>query len=507
MVDRLTSNGLMGAAVGDYHVERFAGQGAGGPIFQVYGKTGTRYLMCFSGIVAADAARNLSPAARLVFLGHFQQEAKLIATLQHPNILPLLDYGNFHGLPYLVYPQLGLKSLHEILQEQSLLPLSIVGEYLDQITSALESAHERAVLHRNLSAECIYIQPSTKQADASVDIQPSAGLVIVAEFGLRRIVELSRIDLRTEADSGRRRPAYDGNIETCAPEQLLGQPIDTYTDTYACGAVLYRLLTGHAPFEGDARDEIARQHLYALVPPLHVWRKDVPGVFNEVLRKAMDKDPLQRYRQPAELAQAYRQAMMALPAPEPTPIDVVSSRHSRKQVDQTTRQPLLLSRRRVFALAGAVSGVSIAGTFIAMRFLPGLHTSTGGSHADTVVQQKRQPTAGLVRALAPSSSQEILAHVSDLPVNSAKTFPVANQRQPGILIHLPDTSFVAFDSTCTHASCSVQYDAQTRLLACPCHGATFDPAKKAAVVTGPAQSPLVAINIQVHPDGIIMMIK
>lgn len=519
MVDRITSNGLTGAVVGDYRIEHLVEQGDGGPIFQVYAKTtGTRYLMRFNGIVAAETTRMLSPAARLVFLGHFQQEAKLIATLQHPHILPLHDYGNFHSLPYLVYPQLGLKSLNEVLQQQSLLPLSIVGKYLQQITSALDYAHERAVLHRNLSGECIYLQPRVKKAarstdalvDAAVDTQP-LGQLLVAEFGLRRIAELSRIDLRTAADSNQRRPAYNGRIETSAPELLLGQPIDTYTDTYACGVVLYRLLTGHAPFEGETRDEIARQHLYAQVPPLHKWRKDAPGTLNEVLQKALDKDPSQRYRKPAELAQAYEEAMMALVAPEPTPTKVVSSRLSITHVDQSVRQQSLISRRRVLVLAGVVggiSGVGIAGVFAAKHFLPGktplvIQISNNGQHVDTVTQKGPQSTLSSVRPLLQASPQRILAHVSDLPVNSAKTFPLANQQQPGVLVRLSDKIFVAFDSTCTHASCSVAYNAQTRLLECPCHGATFDPAKKAAVVSGPAQSPLVAINIQVKPDGTI----
>jgi len=515
MVDRLTSNGLMGAIVGDYRIEHLVEQGEGSPVFQVYAKTtGMRYLMRFSGVLALEATQTLSPAARLVFLGHFQQEAKLIATLQHTYILPLHDYGNFHGLPYLVYPLLGLKSLDEALQEQGVLPLSVVGEYLQQITSALEYAHEHAVLHRNLSAECIYLQPSTQQknlsrsTDSLVDTQQPWGQLLVAEFGLRRIAELSRIDLRTAADTMQRRPAYNGRVETSAPEVLLGQPIDTYTDTYACGVVLYRLLTGHAPFEGDTRNEIARQHLYAQVPPLHLWRKDAPGTLNEVLKKALDKDPAQRYLKPAELAQAYQEAMLALVVPEPTPTKVVSSRLSMTHVDQKVQRQPLLSRRRVFMLAGALGGVGIAGTFAAMHFgmakTPlAIQTLNMAQHVDTVAQQGPQATLRTVKPLLQTSPSRVLAHVADLPVNSAKTFPLAQQQQPGVLVHLPDKRFVAFDSTCTHASCSVAYNAQTQLLECPCHGATFDPAKKAAVVSGPAQSPLAAINIQVKPDGTI----
>lgn len=498
MVDRLVLNGLMGAIIGNYRIECPLEQGE----LRVSDRAGAHYLMRFVGDLTDESVRDIPATARLVFLAHFQREAKLIATLQHPHILPLLDYGSFHSSPYLVYPQQTGSSLLEVLSTRSPLPLAEVGQYLQQITSALDYAHKHAVLHRNLSTACISIQPGGQSA--SVNKKESFGRLLIGEFGYRRIIELSRIDLQVESGGMQRRPSYDGSSEASAPEQLLGQPIDACTDVYACSVILYRLLTGHAPFEGATRDEVARQHLYAQVPSVYAWRKDVPGRLNEVLKKALAKDPLHRYRRPGELAQAYQDAMQPLAMPVPTPTEIVSSRLSTSRVQLEGR----VSRRQVMALAGVGGSVVAVSIFAGVRLWEGqqvqstAHTVSGVPQA-TVAQSLPHPAQRVVPVA--ESAKNVLIRAGDLPTNSAMTFPIANQQRPGVLVHLPDKRFVAFDSTCTHARCGVEYNSQTRLLECPCHDAAFDPAKKAAVVSGPAQSPLASINIQVNSDGTISL--
>jgi len=162
-----------------------------------------------------------------------------------------------------------------------------------------------------------------------------------------------------------------------------------------------------------------------------------------------------------------------------------------------------MSRRHLLTLIKTGSGVAATAALLAACSLGGSSTTTDGSTA-TATQEVQVPTAAQA-AQGTTQGGKVLAHAADVPVNSAQTFPIANQKNPGVLIHLSDQNFVAFDSTCTHDRCEVSYDPGSKLLECPCHGAAFDPAKKAAVMQGPAQVPLTPIKITVNGDGVITL--
>ncbi len=98
---------------------------------------------------------------------------------------------------------------------------------------------------------------------------------------------------------------------------------------------------------------------------------------------------------------------------------------------------------------------------------------------------------------AGGSSNEI-ALVKDVPANSSASFTIPSNGDPGVLVHLDSGKFVAFDATCTHAGCPVSYDPSSKLLLCPCHGAAFDPSQDAAVVQGPAPTPLTPVSVNVN---------
>jgi serine/threonine protein kinase len=491
MVERISVAQFTGATLGNYRLEQLIEQSKWGPVFLASSRIGTSYIIRFVGTHLQD--NELNTDAHIVFLGRFQQEANQVATLQHPHILPLLDYGNYRSIPYLVYPYVPLTSLRSLLGQNVPTDLNSVGRYLDQIASALEYAHQHAVIHRNLSTACIYIQANRQLA--------------VGQFGLMRMYELSRLENQQVGKS------FSGSSESSSPEQLLGKLVDAYTDIYALGAVLYRLLTGHPPFSGKTREEVTRQHLYAEVPSLKLWREGLPVAIDHIITKAMAKEPMQRYRQPIIFAQSYSHivapggAYFPLIAPSPAmPVQIQAFAQTPASLKPATskRKWTLLSRRRLVTLLAIGGGVVVVGggTIAGAVLLRG-NSTAGGTRTSNTNQTLPAASASLHNKAAGSSTT--LVQSAEVPINSAKTFPIANQSNPGVLIHLPNNTFVAFDTTCTHEGCSVKYDTQDSLLKCPCHGAVFNPTQNAAVVQGPARTPLAPIKITVNADGTITM--
>src|SRR5262249_42129726 len=181
--------------------------------------------------------------------------------------------------------QVVMRSLSVRLAQSGPMDVLTVGRYLDQVAAALEYAHERDTLHRNLTTDCVFIQLD--------------GQLVVGDFGARRIVELMASSVQTQA--------LAGMSDACAPEQVLGGKIHKYTDVYALGTLTYRLLTGYSVFAGGTREDIAQQHVYAQVPSLSAQRPGLPSGLDNVLAGALAKDPEQRFQHPGAFANAYHQ--------------------------------------------------------------------------------------------------------------------------------------------------------------------------------------------------------
>lgn len=483
MVEPPSFETLIGTTLGNYRLEQLIEPSDVAPVFLASSSSaGAKYRFRILPVPL-----NLTSEQRIVYLGRFQQEANSISALGHPSILPLLDYGNANGMPYLVWAHSPMKQLNSEISKGPMDLVRISG-YLDAIAAALEHAHEHAVLHRNLTTDSIFVKDGTP---------------IVADFGVLRMLQLSQPDAKSD-------PLYGMNLSSSpAPEQVQGKPVDIYTDVYALGAVLYRMLTGHRVFRGKTLKEMAELHAMAQVPSLSLWRTGLPTALDGVIAKAMAKEPSARFSQPGALANAYAQVVAPndtartpfviaapRPAPEPSPTPrapfVGTLPSSARPASRSTSR---ISRRRALTLLAAGGGGVVAVAAIALVASHFVGSSTTAPASQSVSQTTSASGSG--------HTGTILARTSDVPLNSAKQFPLHSGGNPGLLIHLPNNQFVAFDSTCTHAGCAVSYNPQDKLLECPCHGAVFDPAKNAAVVNGPATTPLTPIKITVNADGTI----
>ena len=266
--------------LGNYRLKRLIEYSQTGPVFLARFDAGAgTYLLRF----LADLG-NAKEQWHSDDLERFHDLAKQILALQHPYILPLLDYGIYQGIPYLVTPKLTIRSLRSRLVNNGPINAFTVGRYLDQITAALEYAHEHGVFHGNLTLDSIFIRLN--------------GQIVVADFGVRGLFELNAPgELLSH-----------GNVEY-APEQLIDGSIGPYTDVYALGAVLYQLLTGSPMFVGPTADEVAHQHLFTAIQLVGQSHSDLSAGLYSIIARALAKDPKQRYQQAGVLANAYHQVV------------------------------------------------------------------------------------------------------------------------------------------------------------------------------------------------------
>jgi thiosulfate dehydrogenase [quinone] large subunit len=155
---------------------------------------------------------------------------------------------------------------------------------------------------------------------------------------------------------------------------------------------------------------------------------------------------------------------------------------------------MLTSRRTILRIFGA-AGVLAVGELLALT----LRSASGATSAPS----GNPGTTSGTGIGGTGTGANVIGSTKTIPLNSAATFTVTGSGDPGVLVHLPDDKFVAFDAVCPHASCTVAYNAGSKHLECPCHGSVFDPANNAKVLGGPARSPLAGIKITIDSSGSI----
>ncbi|MGD8750623.1 MAG: serine/threonine-protein kinase, partial [Anaerolineales bacterium] len=233
------------------------------------------------------------------FIRSFESEARIIARLEHPHIVPLYDYWREPDGAYLVMRWLPGGNLRQSLQETPWEPPR-ASRMLDQIASALAIAHNRGVVHRDLKPENILLD--------------EAGNAYLSDFGVAK--DLFQTTQLTETG------ALKGSLDFISPEQVQGEPISSQSDLYSLGIVMFEVLTGEHPYPGDTPAAQVFKHVSEPLPALNTLRPDLPEGLDNVIRTVTAKQPGERYPDALAFAAAFRAALDGTALEVPTP-DVV----------------------------------------------------------------------------------------------------------------------------------------------------------------------------------------
>lgn len=275
--------------IGRYQVVATLGQGAMGTVYKAVDPLIERT------VAIKTINLNLSKEERAEFEERFYREAKSAGRLNHSNIVTIYDVGETDDIAYIAMEYLEGESLRETLDSGVVLPVDMIGKIAARIASALNYAHQNHVVHRD-------IKPANIMITAGRDVK-------IMDFGIAQIPTGSRTQLGTVLGS----PKY------MAPEQVGGQATDGRTDIFALGVVLYEMLTGTMPFNGDNLSAIMYKILNEDPAPPSTVNPRVPPFFDRIVSRALAKRPQDRYQTASEFARDLRNRYGAPPDAERLP--------------------------------------------------------------------------------------------------------------------------------------------------------------------------------------------
>lgn len=256
------------------------------------------------------------------FVLRFKRESQSAASLSHPNIVNIYDVGQEGDIHYIVMEYVDGKTLKEYIREKGRLDPEEAARICIQICQALSHAHKNGIVHRDIKPQNILISRD--------------GDVKVADFGIARAATTATV---TMAGSN-----VIGSVHYFSPEQARGGLVSYQSDIYSLGIVLYEMVTGVVPFEGDSAITVALKHIQEKITPVRDINPEIPKSIQYIIEKATEKDISLRYKDTAELLKDLRRALK-----EPDG-NFVSKDKDKSALDEQTTQvmpPIVLHEDRI----------------------------------------------------------------------------------------------------------------------------------------------------------------
>jgi serine/threonine-protein kinase len=358
---------------GRYKIESVLGEGGMGVVYLARHKVIDKKVAV--KVLRADMAREKEITDR------FLQEAKAASSIGNPHIIDISDFGHLpDGSTYFVMEWLDGTPLSKALEEVKPLPVMRLCHVARQIAEALASAHQRSIVHRDLKPDNIFLIKRGSEPD----------FVKILDFGIAKV--------STGTSKLTRAGSVFGTPHYMSPEQAAGAPVDSRTDIYALGVILYEMASGRVPFDADNFMGILTQHMYKAPVPIRalVPAQDVPPGLEAIILKALSKKPEQRYQTMEDLAQDLdKLARGAIPDAVPdmisrsggfnVPADFFTERGMPAPVPAT---PAGHSARKPWGVYAGVAGVTAA-----VMIVVGIFAKSSSSTAESALKVALAPTA------------------------------------------------------------------------------------------------------------------
>jgi serine/threonine protein kinase len=290
---------LIGQRLGAYLIQTKLGEGGMARVYKAYHARLRREVAI--KVILSQIAEQAD------FKVRFEREAQLVASLQHPNIVAVYDFGDYETMTYLVMQYVGGGTLRDLLRNGRALDPRTATLYTIQMGKALHHAHLRGIVHRDVKPQNMLVSASDQ------------GQLLLSDFGIAKLYSSRLEPARPDQNDATAITALSdpsltrvdqivGTAEYMAPEQIHGHAVDARTDVYALGVVLFQMLTGEVPFHSTTVQGLLYQHVYT--PPRNVqeYNPNVSETLARIVSKAMAKSPSDRFQSAEEMAQALEAA-------------------------------------------------------------------------------------------------------------------------------------------------------------------------------------------------------